>query len=67
MGDGVTLRVTGLAADASEARLEDAASSLLRSLQEDEYSGEALVEGGGLPVLVACLSFSNEELQVRRE
>ena len=47
-----------------EARVEDAASSLLRVLQEDVKAGDVLVRCGGLPVLVATLSSPNEELQV---
>lgn len=51
----------------SEARMEDAATSLLRALQEDApKAGEALVECGGLPVLVMALGSPNEELQVKQ-
>lgn len=49
----------------SEARLEDAASSLLRALQEDVKAGEAFVACGGMPVLVQTVQSPNEELQVR--
>ena len=52
-------------AGANEARLEDAASSLLRALQEDARAGLLFVECGGMPVLVATLASPNEELQVR--
>jgi hypothetical protein len=52
-------------AGGSEARLEDAASSLLRSLQEDVKAGEAFVACGGMPVLVHSVQSPNEELQIR--
>ena len=55
------LRVHG----AGEARLEDAASSLLRSLQEDPKAGDAFVECGGIAVLVSTVTSPNEELQIR--
>ena len=48
-----------------EARLEDAASSLLRALQEDLKAGEAFVEVGGMAALVSTVASPNEELQVR--
>ena len=51
-------------AGSSEARLEDAASSLLRALQEDAKAGEEFVGCGGMPVLVQTVQSPNEELQV---
>ena len=52
-------------AQGGESRLEDAASSLLRSLQEDGKAGDAFVDVGGMPVLVRTIASPNEELQVR--
>jgi hypothetical protein len=49
----------------SDARLEDAASSLLRALQVDVRAGDAFIDADGLPVLVATVRSPNEELQVR--
>ena len=57
------LRARGAAA--SEAVLEDAASSLLRVVQEDEGAGAALFEMGALPKLVELVESANEELQIR--
>ena len=50
---------------ASEAILEDAASSLLRVVQEDEAASAALFEMGAMPKLVELVESVNEELQVR--
>ena len=45
--------------------LEDAASSLLRVVQEDEGASTALFEMGAMPKLVELVESVNEELQVR--
>lgn len=62
------LSTEGSGTAAGETRLEDAASSLLRALQQDApAAGEVLVAAEGLPTLVASLTLPNEELQVRAE
>ena len=45
--------------------LEDAASSLLRVVQEDEGASTALFEMGAMPKLVELVESVNEELQAR--
>ena len=45
--------------------LEDAASSLLRCVQEDEGASTALFEMGAMPKLVELVESVNEELQAR--
>jgi hypothetical protein len=45
--------------------LEDAASSLLRCVQEDEGASTALFEMGAMPKLVELVESINEELQAR--
>ena len=53
-------------ADASEAMQEDAASSLVRVLQEDDAAGGAMVEAGMLSHVAPLLDSPNEELQASR-
>jgi len=52
-------------ANGNEALLEDASTSLLRMVQEDEQAGETLVELGTMKTIVEHLENPNEELQVR--
>ena len=51
--------------EVDESVLEDAASSLLRVVQEDQGAAPALFEMGAMPKLVEHVESANEELQVR--